>query len=284
MSHFAVLVIGENPEAQLAPFHEFESTGKNDQYVQDIDITEDVLSSAGEQGSLDSALYYHGLEDSIVEDESQINKLEQHKFGYAIVKDGKLIKAVQRTNPNYQWDWYSLGGRFGGFQLKDKTTSPFALKRNIDFDTAISNERLEAEMKYDLFQSFLLDKNLEFPKTWKECKKEHEDIESARDFYNKQPAVKLITQNSKVSKLYPLLCCPFDYFGKSKDDFIKRCTESTCVTYAVIKDGKWYSKGKMGWFGLSSDDVSQADWNAKFWELVNSASENTLFSLYDCHI
>src|ERR1700694_4103533 len=38
MSHFTVLVIGEDPEVQLAPFHEFECTGTNDEYVQDIDI------------------------------------------------------------------------------------------------------------------------------------------------------------------------------------------------------------------------------------------------------
>lgn len=39
MSHFSVLVIGDDFEQQLAPFHEFECTGKNDQYVQDIDET-----------------------------------------------------------------------------------------------------------------------------------------------------------------------------------------------------------------------------------------------------
>lgn len=44
MSHFAVLVIGDNPEAQLAPYHEFECTGKNDQYVQELDTTEEFKS------------------------------------------------------------------------------------------------------------------------------------------------------------------------------------------------------------------------------------------------
>lgn len=41
MSHFAVMVIGSNVEEQLAPFHEFECTGVNDQYVQDIDVLEE---------------------------------------------------------------------------------------------------------------------------------------------------------------------------------------------------------------------------------------------------
>jgi hypothetical protein len=44
MSHFAVLVVGNDVEEQLAPFHEFECTGIVDEYVQDIDITNDVLT------------------------------------------------------------------------------------------------------------------------------------------------------------------------------------------------------------------------------------------------
>lgn len=42
MSHFAVLVIGENIEAQLAPYHEFECTGTDDQYIQNMDVTEEL--------------------------------------------------------------------------------------------------------------------------------------------------------------------------------------------------------------------------------------------------
>jgi hypothetical protein len=42
MSHFTVLVIGPNVEEQLAPYHEFECTGDNNQYVIDEDDTEDA--------------------------------------------------------------------------------------------------------------------------------------------------------------------------------------------------------------------------------------------------
>lgn len=45
MSHFSVLVIGDDVEAQLQPFHEFECTGTEDQYVKDIDVTEKYRAS-----------------------------------------------------------------------------------------------------------------------------------------------------------------------------------------------------------------------------------------------
>lgn len=117
MSHFATLLIGDNIEAQLAPFHEFECTGINDQYVQDIDETADVQARIDSGETLEDALGYYGLENRIIDDESKVEKTGQeckHKWGYAIVKDGKLIKAVRRTNPNKKWDWYQIGGRYSG--------------------------------------------------------------------------------------------------------------------------------------------------------------------------
>ena len=36
MSHFVVYVLGEDVETQLAPYHEFECTGDDNQYVQQM--------------------------------------------------------------------------------------------------------------------------------------------------------------------------------------------------------------------------------------------------------
>ena len=45
MSHFTVLVVGEDADKQLAPYHEFECTGVDDQYILDIDITDEARSA-----------------------------------------------------------------------------------------------------------------------------------------------------------------------------------------------------------------------------------------------
>lgn len=42
MSHFAVMVFGDDVETQLDPYHEFECTGVDDEFVQDIDKTEEL--------------------------------------------------------------------------------------------------------------------------------------------------------------------------------------------------------------------------------------------------
>src|ERR1700675_2759735 len=45
MSHYGGLVIGVNAEEQLAPYHEYESTGNDDQYVKEIDQTEEARTA-----------------------------------------------------------------------------------------------------------------------------------------------------------------------------------------------------------------------------------------------
>lgn len=58
MSHYAVLVVDENPEELLQPFHEFGCTGIDDEYVKDINITEKIL----ERYNKDTTSYMENIE------------------------------------------------------------------------------------------------------------------------------------------------------------------------------------------------------------------------------
>ena len=44
MSHLLVLVVGDDIERQLQPYHDFDCTGTNDEHVQCIDITAEILA------------------------------------------------------------------------------------------------------------------------------------------------------------------------------------------------------------------------------------------------
>lgn len=56
-------------------------------------------------------------------------------------------------------------------------------------------------------------------------------------------------------------------------------------TYAfVTSSGDWHEKGRMGWFGMSFDEVPQEDWNTQYAALVADEAENAWFVLVDCHI
>lgn len=290
MSHFAVLVIGDNVEQQLAPYHEFECTGTNDQYVQDVDVTEEIAHGIAEGESLEEALDYYSLSDKIVASEAEVQKVGDdcpHKYGYAIVRDGQLIKAVNRTNPRRQWDWYQVGGRWSGFlKLKNGLAggkTDVAEKGNVDFDGMRDEAGDEAAKRWDkaaaakvaagLAENTLWD-------NWQTVRERHPgDIEAARAEYNSQPAVAAIKEAFKDHFFIEP-----DQFLISRDAYIQQARDRATVTYAIVKDGQWVAKGEMGWWGMSDDKVGEADWNRKVNEMLDALPDDTLITVVDCHI
>ena len=122
MSHFTVLVIGPDHERQLAPYHEFECTGEDDEFVQDVDVTEETRESWEEQKQRDGNTVRNFAEfasdwqgATIALGKSAIDLSGEHKYGYTLVEDGEVVEVVRRTNPNKKWDWYVVGGRWQGF-------------------------------------------------------------------------------------------------------------------------------------------------------------------------
>lgn len=313
MSHFSVLVIGADHENQLAPYHEFECTGENDQYVQDVDVTQEMNEAIAEGESIEDALGYYGLEDKIVDDESKVEKIGnecEHKYGYAIVKDGKLIKAVNRTNPNRKWDWYQVGGRWSGF-LKLKPGAKGSLGRkglmgscanegngyadqakkcDIDFDGMRDEAGNRAGKQWDLFNKHLGHLTEGFV-SWGEMRERHApNFDAAREAYHAQALrVEMSRLSNRDSGLSEddrsfFVWLEAEPFLVSRDEFIQAARDRAIATFAVMKDGKWYEKGDMGWWGMVSDEKDQAEWNRQFNALLDGLPDDTVLTLVDCHI
>lgn len=286
MSHFSVIVVGNNVEAQLAPYHEFECTGENDQYVVDTDVTAEVQKEG---------LDYYGLEEKQVRSESEVDRADKHKFGYAIVDaEGHLIKAVRRTNPNKKWDWYEMGGRWTGFfklkpGCKGETgrpgllTSPAiagtcdsARKGDIDLEGMRAEAEAEALALYDKAYALIGDQKW---RSWHDVRSEYvNNIDTARDAYNSQPAVRALKKLDEFSWDGP------DGLLVSREEYGARARASATAPYAIVKNGQWQARGEMGWFGMSNDDMSRFDWGRKVSEEIDALPDDTLLTIVDCHI
>jgi hypothetical protein len=72
------------------------------------------------------------------------------------------------------------------------------------------------------------------------------------------------------------------YVPESREVFLKR--HAGLATFAVVIDGEWYEKGEMGWWGMVSNEKDPDEWNNKFNELLEKQPDDTLLSMYDCHI
>lgn len=286
MSHFTVLVIGPDLEKQLQTFHEFECTGINDEHVQDVDVTEECR---------EHGLDWHGLEDSVVESEDQVDRDGAHKYGYAVMKDGELVKAVNRTNPNKQWDWWVLGGRWSGF-LKLKPGADGALGRPglmgsrsndgpgyadqatkgaVDFDGMRDEAGAKHGEQWDKANAIL---SAEQFLTWEEVAAGYPgDVEAARAAYWAQPAAKQFSE-----AFGPFVQA--SNFKVPREEYVQRARDGAASTFAVLKDGQWYGRGSMGWWGCVSDEKDPNDWNRKVSELLDGLADDTLLSVVDCHI
>lgn len=289
MSHFSVLVIGDEVERQLAPFHEFECTGIDDEFVQDVDITEECRKEG---------LSYCGFEDRTVADEADVKRAGKHKYGFAVVNAaGDVIKAIERTNPNKKWDWWVIGGRWSGYlKLKPGATGkagdPSLLcathckpgyadtttKGGVDFAGMRDAAALKATEKWDRAAA------AHGGATWLSWEQVRtsvhpDNIEAARSFYNDQPPVAAIRAAFQDSFFVQA-----DQYLVPRETFIAAARNSAVSTYAVVKDGQWFAKGEMGWWGISSDTATQDVWDQKVTELLDGLPDETVLTVVDCHI
>ncbi len=370
MSHFSVLVIGENVRNQLQPYHEFECTGTDDEFVQDIDITEDrraefstaarsmVRCPDGSLASLHDDRFFrdptedehlkigviagsgvgHGIswtsrdwgdgrgyrakvrsvpegyEEIEVPFESfrdylrdycgipelsidnPLDLVEAHKYGYTRIVNGEIERVVYRTNPNKKWDWWEVGGRWSGFlKLKAGATGELgqrglmgscansgpdradvARKGDIDFDGMRDEAGKEAAARWDKAAAAHKGKTWD---DWTTVRQRHPgNINAARDEYHAQEV------KEAVSKAMGNPWNGVDEYLVPRDQYVHEARDRATVLYAMVMDGKWIAQGEMGWFGMSSDDCSEYEWNRHFNEVLNDLPDDATITVVDCHI
>lgn len=55
--------------------------------------------------------------------------------------------------------------------------------------------------------------------------------------------------------------------------------------YAYVDtNGNWNERGKMGWFGISTNDKDEKSWDDEFKKFINNQKKSTIVTLVDCHI
>ena len=244
MSHFVVTVIGNNPEEQLVRFRIYEATGKIDQYVKDIDITDKVLKSVSTGMIVKDAINQYGI-NSIISDESMLGKIGKYKLGYAIVQNGKIVKVVKRTNPNGKWDECRLGCNMPGFfslkpgchgilgeesiselekkgeEIRDDIADQ-ALKKEIDFEKTRNRFGKVAQKKYEKLEALFGGTVPQLRYLWDDPIFSTMSIDEKSDFYHDQEAMRIV---DKARELHPAVLDIFfdiENFQGTKDEFIRR--------------------------------------------------------------
>ena len=340
MSHFTVLVVGENPEEQLLPFLETSQAedGFKQEWLEFDDVEEGELKTyntkktdewyAFDSRDIDLEQYNYVKKSkgeialklckgiTLLKKDTKAtltytykNKNDKYVYKniYVYVSEAKRISndslnqfvTVKKISPpkkvsfkdkyktfeeymldycghperdpqknrygywhnsNAKWDWYELGGRWCGFFKLSAVNVYGKIGNHGHFGKPAEKGYVDQTLKGNIdFKGMVLEKT----------KKAEEDWIKIQE----------LLKENKTTDAY------FEYGwekDETKESYIKR--NSSTHTFAVIKDGKFYERGKMGWWGVISDSKEYDKWIEEFDKLIDGLSDDTLLSVYDCHI
>lgn len=329
MSHFSLIVIGEDYEKQLEPFWELdlnEQELKNDpRSVFEIEILASEVPERAKKCIED-------LKENLQREKEKITKLdpttEKHRDAH-IRLDKQELELIENQylysngqwgiivqdwygytpdeygnygyyhNPNAKWDWYQMGGRWSKFfKLKEgkygllgpdaiityNGWADQAFVSEIDWEGMMETAELKANQEYDRFEE--VTKGITPPKRWSEFLEvcgDVDNIDYARTAYGDHPWVKALRQ----ANLEPFLGDAHDYYKIDRGGhaaFVRCKTQGVIAPFAILKDGDWFQKGEMGWWGIVSDEKVEDKWIDEACTLLMTLPGDTLLTIVDCHI
>jgi hypothetical protein len=275
MSHFVVLVFGEpeTVESQLEPYDE---NIEMDPYWEDecTDMTAHwlwpTLSEEAVTPITTMEEYAKAVMDRYAEDNDKYR-----------VREG-VFQRQTTYNPESKWDWWVEGGRWGKMlQRKDGQMVDSGRVSDIDWEGMREAARKKAEDDFDLMWN-IIGKRTPLV-SWKSfLDKYPDDIPKAREEYNGQETLQVL-RSSNIGTWG----CPVETYHldapKPRTAYIEACVNSIPFAYAMVKDGEWITKGRMGWWGMSDDDMTDAEWKKIVRKAIDDSPDDYI-TVVDAHI
>jgi hypothetical protein len=297
MSHFAVIVVtdteptdedGGELSRALQPFHEYECTGTEDQYVVDVDKTDECRA---EFEKCDKA-EFSTFENFVVE-----------YYGYKVVGEGDSVKAIKRTNPNKKWDYWRIGGRWlGKFQTKSvgvgrqseptlewegrKAPEGVDICRKCDLDIDAMRQEAIANRRERVDAEFAKCAPMSRESFAKGCEQSHlahaewmklaEPRPRGREYHEWCRANGFPEVGDIHAKNYD----PTQTNGVPLEEWIN--SAPALSSFALLVNGEWHEKGEMGWWACVSNE--KEDWQTEFDRLFAAIPDDKWLVVVDCHI
>ena len=295
MSHFAVLVIGDNVEEQLEKYNENIVMPRYVKYTKEQLIEnekkeiEEYKNTTYAEYLADPVKYAENVTNEnhmkylkvdfpkkmeMTDEELYVNATKWYEED-EIGPNGEVYSTY---NPDSKWDWYEVGGRWAGtIAVKDgvEIDEPnFSWGwREEDKDKVIANGT-KTDSAYI--------KDIDFSKMHRT---EKDYSEALRSWELIVEGAKPVNEDEKEQVKY-CFYKPEYYTERYKDkETFAKCRSSFSL-WAVVKDGVWYEKGEMGFWAMSNETHDEAvDWELNFFDrFLKDLPEDTLVTVVDCHI
>lgn len=284
MSHFSVLIIGDNVDEQLAPYNESIKVAPYVEYTKE-ELIKKWREEIQEYERGTYAKYLENPEKYIEENkwkpdhikyvsEEFPKRLEwtddevynhQIKF-YEPEQIGENWEVYSTYNPKSKWDWYEVWGRWTGELVVKQGVKPEAIK----FSPFNSDEFIERMTKENRANTALI-KDIDLVKmkesVIKDLEKRYDELES----------------NSPYAIFVPHTEREYAY-THTKKEYTEKYYPGIFNFFAIVKDWVWYEKGTMHMFGMTSNHSEPEEWNKQVEKLISNLHPDTRLTVVDCHI
>ena len=221
------------------------------------------------------------------------------------------------TNPNARWDWWAIGGRYSGrFQAKPGAAGSQGESRGVFQDEPLPEHQFDQIKLGDMDVEKMLAQRVswfteDYERAQADYKKANPDtektMEQALGEWGRVIRACRKSWDALPEETRPPFWTHIDNegarplskslgFGASslwgdedvpEEPSLEKYLEqvkSPLSALVVVKDGEWFEKGKMGWWGVCHDEKKDEDWNSQFADLIANLPETAWLSMVDCHI
>jgi len=200
----------------------------------------------------------------------------------------KVVEQFSNPTPEFQPGVRGNSGLMGSAKHEGEGFADQARKGDIDVEYMRLEAEATARQQYQRVAAIFAEGTVPKIKTWKEFLAEHEQglitIDDARGAYHAQPAVQMYDEVAKKDHENFGFFENLDEYQISEEEYVRVARDAAIVPFALVKDGKWYEKGEMGWWGYVGNEKEQQDWNVEFTKLFDELPDDTLITVVDCHI
>jgi hypothetical protein len=274
LSHFTVSVItparpsDEDVTAALQPFHEFECTGVEDEYVQDVDVTEDARKTYASETTRRYRDPQGALHDPY-EDRFYRDPLPPEKPGMGSGSGGGISWHSKDWGDGrgYRPKVHFVPDGWEDIQVPTSDVEPFA-------DWVAAYYGLERVLPGGRAKHGFVEVDTEG------------NVVRAINRTNPNKKWDWWTIGGRWSNLIRLKAG--DSADQARIGDIDLSTRGNghsepFSTFAVLRDGKWFERGRMGWWAAVADEKPEDQWEAEFGRLLADDPDAWL-TVVDCHI
>ena len=293
MSHFAVLVIGDNIEKQLEKFDENIEMKPYVKYTKEQAIEKeckeileykeryyDKYMADPEAYAADCTNENH-LKYLRDEFPKKLEFTDEELYQEAIEYEDDLGpngEIMSTYNPDSKWDWYQIGGRYAGRLILKEGIEKEA---NPEFSWGWDTKAMEEVLKEPRVDTALMGQI-----DWSKMHNVQSKYDAAIRFWEmKVEGDEPKTDQEKEELKWDWYKTEF-YTERYKDKETYAKSRASFTMWAIVKDGVWYEKGHMGMFAMSSESDDQAlDWELNMFDrFIKDLPEDTRLTVVDCHI